>query len=72
MNGPGEAKVAEVGLTGATPNNLVYVDGKPHHKVDNERLVDELEAMVRARVAEKLKADAQRAATRHPDIIATD
>ncbi|MCP5330067.1 MAG: flavodoxin-dependent (E)-4-hydroxy-3-methylbut-2-enyl-diphosphate synthase [Pseudomonadales bacterium] len=72
VNGPGEAKVAEVGLTGATPNNLVYVDGKPHHKVDNERLVDELEAMVRARVAEKLKADAQRAATRHPDIIATD
>jgi len=51
VNGPGEAMVAEIGLTGATPNNLAYVDGKPHHKVDNARLVDELEAMVRARVA---------------------
>jgi len=58
VNGPGEAKVAEIGLTGASPNNLAYVDGKPHHKIDNESLVDELEIMVRARVAAKLKAEA--------------
>lgn len=61
VNGPGEAKVAEIGLTGASPHNLVYVHGKPHHKIDNARLVDELEAMVRARVAEKLKAEAEQA-----------
>ena len=53
VNGPGEAKVAEIGLTGASPNNLVYVDGAPDHKIGNDNLVDELEAMVRARVAEK-------------------
>lgn len=58
VNGPGEAKVAEIGLTGASPHNLAYIDGKPHHKIDNERLVDELEAMVRARVAAKQKAEA--------------
>jgi len=58
VNGPGEAKVAEIGLTGASPHNLAYIDGKPHHKIDNERLVDELETMVRARVAAKLKAEA--------------
>jgi len=61
VNGPGEAKLAEIGLTGASPNNLAYVDGKPHHKIDNARLVDELEAMVRARVAEKLKIEAEQA-----------
>lgn len=61
VNGPGEAKVAEIGLTGATPHNLAYVDGVPHHKVDNDKLVDELEAMVRARVAAKLKAEAEMA-----------
>jgi (E)-4-hydroxy-3-methylbut-2-enyl-diphosphate synthase len=72
VNGPGEAKVAEIGLTGASPNNLVYVEGKPHHKIDNEHLVDELEAMVRARVAQKLAGEAARKAARHPDIIATD
>ena len=53
VNGPGEAKVAEIGLTGASPNNLAYLDGKPDHKISNETLVDELEAMVRARVARK-------------------
>ena len=72
VNGPGEAKVAEIGLTGASPSNLVYVEGKPHHKIENARLVDELEAMVRARVAAKLQAEAERVARRHPDIIATD
>ncbi|GGG55361.1 4-hydroxy-3-methylbut-2-en-1-yl diphosphate synthase (flavodoxin) [Pseudohongiella nitratireducens] len=58
VNGPGEAKVADIGLTGASPNNLAYVDGKPNHKINNATLVDELEVMVRSRVAEKLKAEA--------------
>ncbi len=57
VNGPGEAKVAEIGLTGASPNNLAYVEGVPHHKVSNEDLLDELESMVRERVAAKQAAD---------------
>lgn len=63
VNGPGEAKVAEIGLTGASPNNLVYVEGVPDHKIGNTHLVDELEAMVRARVREKQALE--------KDIIAT-
>ena len=27
VNGPGESKAANIGLTGASPNNLLYVDG---------------------------------------------
>ncbi len=50
VNGPGEARVADIGLTGASPANLAYVDGKPDHKISNEKLVDELEAMVRERI----------------------
>lgn len=57
VNGPGEAKQVDVGLTGASPNNLIYVDGKTHHKVDNEQLLDELEKMVREKVAQKLQAE---------------
>lgn len=57
VNGPGEAKVAEIGLTGASPSNLVYKEGVPDHKIDNENLVDELEAMVRQRVADKQKME---------------
>lgn len=49
VNGPGEAKEAAVGLTGGTPN-LLYVDGKPNHKVENAALVDELEREVRQRI----------------------
>ena len=56
VNGPGEAREAEVGLTGASPANMAYLDGAPHHKVSNEELLDELEAMVRRRVAEKQAA----------------
>ena len=27
VNGPGESKAANIGLTGASPNNLLYIDG---------------------------------------------
>ena len=58
VNGPGEAKEADIGLTGATPNNLIYRDGAPSQKVTNEHLIDDLEAMIRRRVAEKIAAEA--------------
>jgi (E)-4-hydroxy-3-methylbut-2-enyl-diphosphate synthase len=53
VNGPGEALKAEVGLTGASPASLVYLDGKPARKLDNETLVDALERIVRTRLEEK-------------------
>jgi len=49
VNGPGEAKEAAIGLAGGTPN-LLYVDGKPNHKVENAALVDELEREIRERI----------------------
>ncbi len=51
VNGPGEAREARVGLTGGTPN-LLYVDGRPDHKVGNETLVDELERAIRDKARE--------------------
>jgi (E)-4-hydroxy-3-methylbut-2-enyl-diphosphate synthase len=53
VNGPGEARVADIGLTGATPVNMSYINGKTHHKISNENLVDELEAMIRQKVRAK-------------------
>lgn len=52
VNGPGEAKVADIGLTGGSPANLIYRDGKPSQKVAPENLVDEMERIIRDRVAE--------------------
>jgi (E)-4-hydroxy-3-methylbut-2-enyl-diphosphate synthase len=52
VNGPGEAREADVGLTGATPSNLIYVNGEPDHKVSNQDFVDHLERVIRQRAAE--------------------
>lgn len=54
VNGPGEAKEADLGLAGGTPNNLVYVDGKPVQKLSNDHFVDELERLIREKAKQKL------------------
>jgi (E)-4-hydroxy-3-methylbut-2-enyl-diphosphate synthase len=66
VNGPGEAREADVGLTGASPSSLVYIQGSPDHKVDNEDFVDHLERVIRQR-AEDLE---QSRASRENDLIA--
>ena len=53
VNGPGEAKESDLGLTGGTPSNLVYIDGKPSHKISQDNLVDQLEYEIRAKAREK-------------------
>ena len=65
VNGPGEAKEADVGLTGASPNNLIYISGEPDHKVSNQDFVDHLESVIRDR-AEELE---MRRGSQQDDII---
>ncbi|MDF1764638.1 MAG: flavodoxin-dependent (E)-4-hydroxy-3-methylbut-2-enyl-diphosphate synthase [Oleibacter sp.] len=50
VNGPGEAKEVDIGLTGGQPN-LIYIDGKPSEKLTNDNLVDDLERLIRQRAA---------------------
>ncbi len=52
VNGPGEAKEADIGLAGGQPN-LIYVGGDPDSKLTNENLVDNLEKMIRTRAKDK-------------------
>ena len=52
VNGPGEAKQADIGLTGGEPN-LLYVNGVPDHKVSDEDLVDELERSIRQFISDR-------------------
>ncbi|WP_438764388.1 flavodoxin-dependent (E)-4-hydroxy-3-methylbut-2-enyl-diphosphate synthase [Kushneria sp. TE3] len=63
VNGPGEAKETDVGLTGGSPANLIYIDGKPAQKLRNDHLVDDLEKLIRERVARK-EAEEQDVITR--------
>ena len=64
VNGPGESKVADVGVTGASPSSLIYLDGAPHRKVTAEQLVDALERQVREKIAQRRQAG--------EDLIASD
>ena len=52
VNGPGEAKEADIGIVGASPRSLVYRNGEKSHLIDTNQLVDEIETMVRQRVQE--------------------
>ncbi len=52
VNGPGEAKAADVGLTGASPSNLIYLGGEADHKVSNQDFIDHLEQVIRQRASE--------------------
>lgn len=60
VNGPGEAKEVDVGITGGAPDNLLYVNGLPSHKLNNEEMVDELEKTIRQKIEQrKSKSSAQ-------------
>ena len=51
VNGPGESKHVSIGVTGASPRNLIYIDGKPDHKIESEDLVDHLENLIREKIS---------------------
>lgn len=65
VNGPGEAKEADLGLTGGSPRNLLYIDGKPNQKLDNENLVDSLERLIREAVERRKEREATVIARTH-------
>jgi len=53
VNGPGEARMVEVGVTGASPQSMIFIDGKPKHKVEGGELIDQLEQQVRGYISQR-------------------
>ena len=52
VNGPGEAEVSDLGLTGARNMSGYYLDGKRQkERLANDDLVDQLESRIRAKAA---------------------
>ena len=52
VNGPGEALMTDLGFTGGGKDaGMVYVAGKPDHKIDNDDMVDHIVGLVEARAA---------------------
>ncbi|MBI1405755.1 MAG: flavodoxin-dependent (E)-4-hydroxy-3-methylbut-2-enyl-diphosphate synthase [Caulobacter sp.] len=53
VNGPGEALMTDLGFTGGGKGSgMVYMAGKPDHKMDNEGMVDHIVELVEQRAAE--------------------
>ncbi|HYG25776.1 MAG TPA: flavodoxin-dependent (E)-4-hydroxy-3-methylbut-2-enyl-diphosphate synthase, partial [Caulobacteraceae bacterium] len=53
VNGPGEALMTDLGFTGGGKGaGMVYVAGRPDHKLGNEGMVDHIVSLVEARAAE--------------------
>ena len=69
VNGPGEALMTDLGFTGGGKGaGMVYVAGRPDHKVDNDAMVDHIVGLVEKRAAEIQAAEAALA----PEIVAAE
>ncbi len=52
VNGPGEARETELGLTGGgNGSHMMYVGGKPDHKIDEPAMIDHIVELVEKRAA---------------------
>lgn len=60
VNGPGEAKEVDIGLTGGLKSSLLYKDGEKNRKVDNNEIVDTLETLVREKLATRAQQIAEK------------
>lgn len=61
VNGPGEARETDIGLTGGgNGNHMIYLSGVTDHKIDDDGLVDHIVQLVEQKVAE---LDAEKDAT---------
>jgi (E)-4-hydroxy-3-methylbut-2-enyl-diphosphate synthase len=65
VNGPGEARETDIGLTGGGSGHQIYINGEKHHVLRSGTIVDHLVEMVEKKAAEleaeEAKAQAQAA-----------
>ncbi len=52
VNGPGEARETDIGLTGGGKAHQIYIDGEKHHLLRDGDIVDHLVELVEAKAAE--------------------
>ena len=58
VNGPGEALMTDLGFTGGGKGSgMVYVAGRPDHKLDNGDMVEHIVGLVEAKAAELAAAE---------------
>ncbi len=66
VNGPGEARETDIGLTGGgRGTHMVYMAGKPDHKINGESPVDHMVALVEKKAAEIAASENAGSGTAH-------
>jgi len=64
VNGPGEARETDIGLTGGGQgNHMVYLSGMTDHKITDDKLVDHIVELVEEKASELAAAETDTAAT---------
>ena len=55
VNGPGEARETDIGFTGGGAgkgHGMIYLNGEPVYKIDNEKLIDHIVDLCEKKAAE--------------------
>ncbi|MDD2869028.1 flavodoxin-dependent (E)-4-hydroxy-3-methylbut-2-enyl-diphosphate synthase [Neomegalonema sp.] len=59
VNGPGEARETDLGFTGGgAGSGMIYVSGRPSHKMSNDQMIDHIVELVEKRAEEIVRAEA--------------
>jgi (E)-4-hydroxy-3-methylbut-2-enyl-diphosphate synthase len=67
VNGPGEARETDIGFTGGgRGTHQVYIGGVPHHRLQDQNVVDHLVSLVEQKAAEIEEARAAEASSGQP------
>ena len=67
VNGPGEARETEIGLTGGgNGNHLIYIGGVPDHKTSTDSMVDRMVELIENKAAEIEAENAAAASLSNP------
>ncbi|MBL8664862.1 MAG: flavodoxin-dependent (E)-4-hydroxy-3-methylbut-2-enyl-diphosphate synthase [Candidatus Odyssella sp.] len=64
VNGPGEARETDIGLTGGGSGHQIYIDGERHHVLRDGNMVDHLVELVEKKAAEIEAAKAKEEAAK--------
>jgi (E)-4-hydroxy-3-methylbut-2-enyl-diphosphate synthase len=66
VNGPGEARETDIGLTGGGSGHQIYINGEKHHVLRDGSMVDHLVELVEKKAAELEAEKAKEEAAKHP------
>ena len=70
VNGPGEARETDIGLTGGGSGHQIYINGEKHHVLRDGSMVDHLVELVEKRAAEIEAEKAKEEAAKQPQAAA--